>query len=272
MMTKPMTSMADHEGMSTVMTRHGRRLGSAVLAVLAIGGAATAVSTPIAGAEAILFGSSTGSVEGQTPWLLDEALDQLRYCQHQWGYPDRGPCYTNGFWDRGTLGDYSAVYYGPEEAAPGAEVVFTAVVVAEDHAFSVPNSEEDVDVTTVTYLPPKGFEFVGVRVTGHTPSETPSLPPEPDLERSVSVDPGSGEITVTAPNGGWVLQPGRNGDKFEGGSVALRFTLRAPDQRVSGSSSGFEFTGTSVPSSDGWVASGTTRVWPDAEGTGSAGS
>ena len=143
--------------------------------------------------------------------------------------------------------------------------------MASEGAFDVPDPEHDVDVTSVTFQPPKGFEFLGVEVKeqwGNQDSPKPSV----TLDSTVVVDPGTGEITVTAPDGGWRIAPGGFRGEFYSSEVYLSFTLRAPDDRMPGSTSGVTFTGTSVPASDGWVATGTTRVWPESDGAGSSGS
>ncbi len=85
------------------------------------------------------------------------------------------------------------------------------------------------------------------------------------------VDPGTGDVTVTAPEGGWALMPGQNGGRLEGGSVTVEFVYQAPDLAV-GSTGGMTFTGTGVPASQDWVATGATRVMPGFMGTGSTGS
>ncbi|MFD4423393.1 hypothetical protein ACFWO5_00985 [Rhodococcus sp. NPDC058481] len=212
-----------------------------------------------------------GTAAGQT-WWADEIWQNLvRPCNdHSPQFPDLGPCYRNGFADSGMLGNYKGAYFGVKEVDPGADATFTAVVVAQEAAFQVAAPEVNVDVTSVTHLPPEGFEFVGVKVTGYTPTETPPGPLV-DLPSTVAVDPVTGKVTVTAPEGGWALQPGRNGGKFEGGSVSLVFEYKAPDKALDGAN-GFTFTGTGVPASDGWVASGNTRVLPAGGGTGSTGS
>jgi hypothetical protein len=249
------------------MTTKLVQVGSAVLATMAIGGAAMTVGVTTAGAAGIIGGLPTGSV-GQTPWLVDEAMDQLRPCGPSYPYPDRGPCYSNGFWNSGLLGDYEGTYYGPDEVEPGAEAEFTAQVVADIAAYAVPNPETDVDVTSVTYQPPEGFEFVGVIVRGALAGDRNNYV---ELPSTVGMDPDSGRITVSAPAGGWAMIPYLDGgSRWESTGVILDFTLRAPEGRTPGRTGGFTFTGTSVPASNGVVATGTTRVWPElAEGTGS---
>ncbi|MFI6430062.1 hypothetical protein [Rhodococcus oryzae] len=237
------------------------RRGGAVLAALTIvtGGAVAGAG----GAGAV----STGSAAGQ----LDEMWQNLLRPCHDTSaqFPDPGPCYRNGFSDVGMLGNYKGAYSGVKEVDPGANATFAAVVVAQEAAFQVAAPEVNVDVTSVTHHAPKGFEFVRVTVTGETPTPTPPWPVV-DLDSTATVDPATGDVTVTAPDGGWALQPGRNGNMFAGGAVRLVFEYKAPDVALDGTN-GFTFTGTGVPASDGWVASGNTRVLP-AGGMGSTGS
>lgn len=240
------------------MVRHLVRKGGAVLAALTVvaGGAMTGM----------------GTAAGQTGSADEIWRNLVRPCYptDDGFFPDRGPCYRNTYSDTGMLGNYKGVYFGVKTVEPGADVTFDAVVVAQEAAFDVPAPELNVDVTSVTHHPPKGFEFVGVKVTGSTPVP---LPPGPyvNLDSTVAVDPATGDVTVSAPAGGWALQPGRNGEMFAGGAVSLVFTYKAPDKDVDGDT-GFTFTGTGVPASKGWVAKGNTRVVAVSGGLGSTGS
>jgi hypothetical protein len=235
------------------MAGHLVHTGGAVLAALTIaaGGAGTA---------------------GATPWVVDELWQGVApSCSIISGQvADWVPCYRSGFNNSGFLGDYKGNLQGPREAAPGAEVVFYAQVFAQEPAYDVASPEANVDVTSITFHAPKGFDFVDVKVGGYI-----SVPFGQGVSRAldgtVAVDPATGDVTVTAPAGGWALIPGQNGGKFEGGNVTARFTYKAPETDVGGTV-GMTFTGTSVPASDGWVASDSTRVMPGFLGTGSAGS
>ncbi|MGW6375368.1 hypothetical protein ACWFRB_04780 [Rhodococcus sp. NPDC055112] len=232
------------------------------------GGAVLAVLTVVAGGAVVGMGTAVG----QTGSADEIWRNLVRPCYPTGDafFPDRGPCYRNTFSDSGMLGNYKGAYFGVKTVEPGVDVSFDAVVVAQEAAFDVPAPEVNVDVASVTHHPPKGFEFVGVKVTGHTP--VPILPgPGVDLASTVVVDPVTGDVTVSAPAGGWALQPGRNGEQFAGGAVSLVFHYKAPDQDVDGDN-GFTFTGTGVPASNGWVATGNTRVVPVSGGIGSSGS
>lgn len=218
-----------------------------------------------------IVGGGAGTAVADTWWADEIWQNLLRPCvDYSPQFPDRGPCYRNGFSDSGTLGHYGVRYYGLEEVDPGAETVFTAVVGAQEVAFDVADPEVNVDVASVTHHPPKGFEFIGVRVSGYTPTPAPTFPVG-ELDSTIEVDVATGDVTATAPAGGWALLPGRNGDGFASGAVRVDFIYRAPDY-APGSASGVTFTGTGVPASDGWVATGVTRVMPGFLGTGSTGS
>jgi hypothetical protein len=254
------------------MSKAGRMAGacgSVLMAVTVVSGG-VALGSGTAAGEAIVFGSSTGSA-GPTPSWLDEALDGLRPCrgrEYPTSPPDAGPCYRNSDRTQVSHGECLATYFAPDEAEPGVEVEFGAQIKATESAFDVPDPENDVDVTSVTLHPPKGFEFVGLRlVAGSTPLSSGGFHTV-TFDSTVEVDPTTGAITVSAPDGGWPIWPGRDSNRFDGGSVYLGFTFRAPE-RAEGSSHGFTFTGTNVPDSRGLVVERNIRVQPDTEGAGS---
>ncbi|MFE3290677.1 hypothetical protein [Rhodococcus sp. NPDC059234] len=241
------------------------RRGGAVLAALAIVTGGALAGAGGAGA------SSTGSAAGAS-WLPDELLQNLLPpCEDYSGqFPDQRPCYRNTFATSGTLGNYFGVYSGVKEAGAGARTTFYATVGANEAAFRVADPEANVDVTSVTHHAPKGFTFVGVKVTGRTPQ--PITPwPAVTFDSTAVVDPVTGDVTVTAPEGGWPIRPGWNGGRFATGSVSLALEYTAPDEALDGAS-GFTFTGTGVPASQGWVATGNTRVLPASWGLGTSGS
>ncbi|WP_027502710.1 hypothetical protein [Rhodococcus sp. UNC363MFTsu5.1] len=241
------------------------RRGGAALAALAIltGGALAGAG----GASA----SSTGSADGQS-WLPDEILQNLLPVCEDYSpqFPDQRPCYRNSFSDSGTLGNYPGWYGGVKEVDAGAKATFRAVVGATEAAFQVADPEANVDVRSVTHHAPKGFTFVGVKVLGQTPQ--PISPwPIVTFDATTVVDPATGDVTVTAPEGGWPIRPGWNGGRFATGTVTLAFEYTAPDEALDGAC-GFTFTGTGVPASQGWVATGNTRVLPASWGLGTSGS
>ncbi|WP_137875178.1 hypothetical protein [Rhodococcus sp. Q] len=248
------------------------RVGGAAFTALTVVAGGVVLGSGTAAGDAIIFGSSTGSA-GSTPSWLDEALDGLRPCrtkQSPTDAPDPGPCYLDGNQVQATHGDYLATYNAASEVAPGAEVSFGAVIKAKEAAFDVADPEHTVDVTSVTLQPPQGFEFVRVNVTGYTPwSNQDGLVVQ--LDSTVVVDPETGSITVNAPDGGWPMWPGMDANRFDGGSVRVGFTFKAPEQ-AKDSVHGFTFTGTNVPDSRGLVVSKHIRVSADGEGTGSSGS
>lgn len=231
------------------------------------GGAVLAALTVVAGGAMV----GTGAAAGQTGSADEMWRNLVRPCHDSdpW-FPDRGPCYRNTFSESGMLGNYQGSYSGVKTVDPGADVTFTAAVTAREAAFDVPVPEVNVDVTSVTHHPPRGFEFVGVKATGYSPapgSEGYGV----SLDSTVVVDPVTGDVTVSAPDGGWALEPGWIASTFRSGMVSLVFDYKAPDKDVDGDN-GFTFTGTGVPASKGWVAKGNTRVVPVSGGIGSAGS
>ncbi|TQF74754.1 hypothetical protein FK531_01270 [Rhodococcus spelaei] len=234
------------------------RAGGSVLAALTIvaGGAVVGMGTA---------GAQTGSADEVWRNLVSPCYDSDPF------FPDQRPCYRNNFSDSGMLGNYKGAYFGAKTVDQGAHATFTAVVVAQEAAFQVAAPEVNVDVTSVTHRAPKGFEFVAVKVTGITPAPQPLGGQAVALDSTAVVDPVTGDVTVTAPAGGWALLPGRDGRQFAGGSVSLVFDYKAPDKDLGGDN-GFTFTGTGVPASNGWVAQGNTRVVPVSGGIGSTGS
>ena len=252
-------------------------MGGSVLAALTVVAGGVVLGSGTAAGEAIIFGSSTGSA-GPVPSWLDEALDGLRPCEtkyspppNQYAIPDRGPCYIDEHTTKATHGNYAVEYMAPNEAEPGAEVTFRARIEALEAAFDVADPEHNVDVTSVTLRAPEGFEFLGATVVGRTPWATSPNPITVDFDSTSVVDPATGDVTVTAPEGGWPIWPGMDAHRFEGGKVDLIFTFRAPE-RAEGSTHGFTFTGTTVPESRGLVVARNIRVMPDAAGAGSSGS
>ncbi|WP_139191097.1 hypothetical protein [Rhodococcus tukisamuensis] len=100
-------------------------------------------------------------------------------------------------------------------------------------------------VTSVTHQPPKGFEFVG--------AEYSNLKVAP-LSWTVTSDPATGAVTLTAPPGGWAM------DQY----INFRFKYKAGDAlRGADGDHGATFTGTGVSPTGDWLVTGNTRVQPD---------
>ncbi|MFG1785847.1 hypothetical protein ACGFIU_25725 [Rhodococcus oryzae] len=166
-------------------------------------------------------------------------------------------------------------YEGPVEAVVGQEVTFTAEFGAR---YLGPGPIPDVAVATVTHRAPEGFEFTRAEVTSY--DWTPGRYPITVLDSSAAVDPVTGNVTVTAPAGGWavpeiVINNAPDPTRYVSGTVfvKLRYTATEP---VRDGASGLTFTGTDVPASEGWVTKGITQVAeagsPQPGGFGSSGS
>ncbi|MGW6375370.1 hypothetical protein ACWFRB_04790 [Rhodococcus sp. NPDC055112] len=167
------------------------------------------------------------------------------------------------FTESATAGDISLGYKGPATAEVDSEVTFKSVFTARD---AMPGKA----VTSVTHHAPRGFEFVGAEVSSRHQGVWP--PTEPDLttelDSTVVVDPATGNGTVTAPAGGWVI-PTRATDTVSG-YVIVELRYKVIKSYLDGTS-GITFTGTDVPASEGWLATGATRVTPGIGWFGSSG-
>ncbi|MFE3290676.1 hypothetical protein [Rhodococcus sp. NPDC059234] len=178
-------------------------------------------------------------------------------------------CTQDSFRDYQYRGDILVDYRGPGSVVVGQQVAFTAEFVARHFG---PGPMPDVKVATVTHRAPEGFEFTGAEVTAYdwTPGKYPMTP----LDASVTVDPVTGYLTLTAPEGGWAI-PGIADATEPGttrtGSVIVKLRYSAT-KSVSDGVSNLTFTGTDVPASDGWVTTGTTRVDAGPQGLGGFGS
>lgn len=169
-------------------------------------------------------------------------------------------CYHSNFEDVKKVGDIRLGYSGPKEAVLGSEVAFEPTLYAGDYGYhpSVP----DVAIKSVTHHAPKGFEFTGATVYAYTPAGWPVGSTVTYLDKTVVVDPVTGDVTVTAPAGGWAVPVGDFGTSgFNSGWVNVVLTYKVTEL-VSDGTSGATFTGTGVPASEGWVATGTTKVTP----------
>jgi hypothetical protein len=210
------------------------RKGGSVLAVLAVvaGGAFAGAGS----AGSVALGSAA------PPCSVDDSMPG---------------CYDSWFEDVKKVGDILLGYRGPKAVALGQETSFVAVFNAGDGSYQ--DSIPDVAIASVTHHPPKGFEFMGVDVSTAT------------LDSTAVVDPVTGDLTVTAPAGGWAVpkHQASNGH-WDSGYVEVVFTYKVTKLVLDGTS-GLRFTGTDVPASDGWMVTGTTKVTPvDLGGFGSS--
>lgn len=223
------------------------RKGGAVLATLAILSGGAVMGAAGAGA------ASTGSAETGGP-----AAPCGRQCD-------------DAFHDNKSRGDIGVYYEGPVEAVVGQEVTFKAEFTARGDGWT---GLPDVDVATVTHHAPEGFKFTGVEVTSY--DWTPGRYPVTVLDSAVAVDPATGDVTVAAPAGGWVIpvvatQPSPGKTYYASGIVTVKLRYTAT-QSVRDGASGLTFTGTGAPASEGWLVNGAIDVTQDAGGFGSSAS
>jgi hypothetical protein len=205
------------------------RKGGSVLAALAVvaGGAVTGVGT--AGA------AGSGSLEQGSVALGSSAPP----CYFEDPMPG---CDDGLFNDEATVGNISLVYTGTSRA----------VALGQETGFRARLSGRDVAITSVTHHVPRGFEFTGAHVWSWAYPLGDAI--ETTLDSTAVVDPVTGDVTITAPAGGWIAADGRfTGSVFV--SLDYKVTALSPD-----GASGLRFTGTGVPASEGWMATGTTKV------------
>ncbi|MFC7448276.1 hypothetical protein [Rhodococcus daqingensis] len=235
------------------------RAGGSVLAALTIA------------ASGITMGAGTAA--GQS-WWEDEIQQNLwPPCTIEWT-PSGGPCYRNAFTDQGMAGDLRMSYTGPKDVKSGEVVSFYASSSAGEGGYqpAVP----DVVVSSVTHHPPRGFEFMDATVSAGKPGWYPEGSTHWALDSTVAVDPVTGDVTVTPPVGGWAVPKSREytgvaGEiSFMSGYVSVHLRYRASGYGLD-NPSGVTVTGTGVPASEDWLATGNTRVTPMG-GTGSTGS
>lgn len=231
------------------MGGHLVRAGGAVLAALTIvaGGATVGVG----GAGAV----STGSTG-------------VPQCD-PYGGAQMGPCDDDAFQTaEQRVGDFRMSFYGSDELVVGQNAWLLLRVGNAGPRASLP----DATVTSVTFHTPKGFEFAGVSVTSYTPKSHLEESIYTTLDSTAVVDHVTGDVTVTAPAGGWAVPTRENGaGGIVSGEVAVSASFKATELVADGTS-GVTFTGAGVPESEGWMATGTTQVIPvDLSGFGSLG-
>ncbi|MFC7448283.1 hypothetical protein [Rhodococcus daqingensis] len=212
--------------------------------------------------------SSDVDTAAAAPWWVDEIQSNTwPICSGWEQHPnDPDPCYRNVDHQSASLGDYRISFHTPKEMWPGNQFAFQGSIWADDAAF-VGAGPDGVGVTDITFRPPKGFDFVGVTVHGWLPGETVAV----ELNKAVDIDEITGDVTVTAPAGGWKLRPYDTevGAADSTDRVYFDFMYRAPD-RALGSTSGITFTGIGAPAAEGSLVTAETHVL-GGEGTGSVG-
>ncbi|WP_139191099.1 hypothetical protein [Rhodococcus tukisamuensis] len=180
-------------------------------------------------------------------------------------------CDNDTFWAaEQRVGDFRMSFAGSDELVVGQNAWLSASFSVGDAGPQA--SLPDAAVTNVTFHTPKGFEFVGVSLYSYTPN----FYPEPTIwtspDSTAVVDPVNGDVTVTAPADGWAVATRENGaGSIVSGQVTVRAAFKATELVADGTS-GVTFTGTGVPASEGWMATGATQVIPvDLSGFGSLG-
>lgn len=242
------------------MTGRIVRAGWAVLAAVALaaggGGAAVAQSSDFGSGSAGGTGTGGTGGTGGTPWWVDEFQSNTWSICGDTPHPmDPDPCYRNRDFQTASLGDYRISLSNVKEAHPGDQTGFDVSVWADNAAFD--GADPDVGVTSITFRPPKSFEFLDVMVHGWRPGETLAH----QLDKTVDIDEATGDVTLTAPAGGWKLRPRgtEEGAVDTTDVVSVTFLLRAPE-RAFGEAIGATFDGIGAPASEGWLTSGETHV------------
>ncbi|TQF74756.1 hypothetical protein FK531_01280 [Rhodococcus spelaei] len=205
------------------------RAGGSMLAAptIAAGGAVTGVGT--AGA------AGSGSADGGSVALGSSA--------HPCTGEDTMPgCDDGQFKEVATVGHIQLEYIGSSKP----------VVLGQETGFLTRFDGRDAVITSVTHHPPRGFEFTSAKDWSWSYPAGDGVVTY--LDSTAVVDPVTGDVTVTAPAGGWTAAPGRYS-----GSVFVSLGYRATAFGQDGAS-GLRFTGTDVPASEGWMVTGTTKV------------
>ncbi|SEM16052.1 hypothetical protein [Rhodococcus maanshanensis] len=162
------------------------------------------------------------------------------------------------FLDHGAKGNILLGYQGPAKAEVGSEVTYYPSFTARD---GIPG----LAVMSVTHHAPRGFEFVGAEVTSR-----PRFAADAKLDSTAVVDPVTGDVTVTAPAGGWAIPTSATDAGSLSGSLFVGLRYKVVESYLAGTT-GVTFTGTDVPASEGWLATGATRVTSGIGGLGSSG-
>ncbi|SDC49616.1 hypothetical protein SAMN05444580_10140 [Rhodococcus tukisamuensis] len=168
-------------------------------------------------------------------------------------------CDDGQFYEVEKAGNIRLAYHGPDEAVLGQEIAFTSEFEAGDSDYQ--DVQPEVAIASVTHHAPRGFEFTGATVTAAKYELYPATSVFTPLEATVVVDPVTGDVTVTAPAGGWAAPKTETNNGILTGTVVVKLAYKATEL-VSDGTSGVTFTGTDVPASEGWMAAGTTKVVP----------
>ncbi|MET4610685.1 hypothetical protein ABIC28_001663 [Rhodococcus sp. PvR044] len=163
-------------------------------------------------------------------------------------------CNGEAFIDQGARGNILLAYQGPAKAKVGSEVLYFPGLEARD-------GTPGLTVTSFTHHVPRGLEFVGAEVISYSP-----ILPGAELDSTAMVDPVTGDVTVTAPAGGWVIPTAVTDTGSRTGFLRVNLRYKVVKSYLDGNT-GVTFTGTGAPASEGWVATGFTTVTPVDLGT-----
>ncbi|TJZ79969.1 hypothetical protein FCG67_03480 [Rhodococcus oryzae] len=232
---------------SVEVAGHVVRKGGSLLGALTIvaGGALAGVGA----AGAVDTGSFTSELGACQPFtdvdLGPSACDDLRYQ------------------DRAVVGDFDVELTGRDRVSHGENAVVRANFSINKPGDLV-DPQSGLELTSATIRTPRGFVFTS------GDASLSSWSSDAVLDATFTVDPETGDVTVTAPTGGWVIPTRESSWGVAAGSVRMNLNYTATESVDSGESA-LRFSGAGVPES-GWVATGTTQVAPDLGGFGSSGS
>lgn len=154
------------------------------------------------------------------------------------------------------VGAEGGTYKGPLQAVVGEPVLFEVETISSA-------------LTSVTHRAPDGFEFVGATVIAH--DWTPGRYPYTVLPSTTTVDPESGDVTVTAGEEGWPVPLMQLPEPYSTRKGFVYIQMRyLPTAPIRNGESAMSFTASGVPATDGWMAEGRTTVTAPSTGSGSA--
>ncbi|CRK53947.1 conserved exported hypothetical protein [Rhodococcus sp. RD6.2] len=221
------------------MGGHLVRVGGVVLAALTIAAGGMTVGVGTAGALLSSGHSDTPCPPQVGPWFPHlPTLEEILM-----------PCDEQEFFSVSKVGNAYLGYRGPDAAAPG-QVVDFEMWFSLDFPLNrndVPASQPDRVVTTLTHHVPRGFEFRAAEVRSDW------IP----LDATTSVDPVTGDVTITAPSDGWVIP---NNGTMDTLNVTMTYAVTEVGED---GASRVGFTGTDSPVSGQWAATGNTRAHQD---------
>ncbi|MGW0040824.1 hypothetical protein [Rhodococcus sp. NPDC003348] len=229
------------------------RAGGAVLAALAIvaGGALAGVGSAGAQSSEEGFQGSVGDL------LFDFTVIGFPPCPPI--SQDNMPCDDGRFSSRAVVGDIGVGFKGTRELDRGDTAQMETTFWVEPPIF---DQQPNLQIASTTVRTPRGFVFTGGEVKAGLAQM---------LDATFAVDPATGDVTATAPAGGWAIPSYQNSDgRFRTGSVTVVLNYEATEY-VSQGEAAVRFSGTGTPESD-WVLTGKTQVVPELVSTINSGS